>query len=342
MVTLALLLPVGPRVYAGGGRGNQFFADPELQAILQLASWSEAQALSRVNGTLSKDPGDLLARLSRSWLLLRLERPLEGISDATYFITREPDVAWAYYNRGHCNKMLGRGAEAVRDFETALRLLPPADPRRADYLFEIGRADDAVAFLKSQLEQAPSDGTRHYFLGKLYANSGRWADALTEFDAARKGRHAVAKLLLARVYLGVGDPEAAWKALTDPKGHMFKRDSDQIAVDKWICLKLLGKDEEADKLRRNFSPLTTVDDRWGLKIFQLYAGKLDPDVYEAEVRKKAEEVPFGPTATSGRYYLELYRYFKARGALRELQKGPFPTVPGAPPLPVPLDFPLSK
>ena len=79
---------------------------------------------------------------------------------ATEAIEADPTFAWPYAQRGTALAYLGRYTDALRDYDTAIRLRPDLDPAytdRAIVYIRVGRLDDAERDLAFSLTASPND-----------------------------------------------------------------------------------------------------------------------------------------------------------------------------------------
>ena len=82
-------------------------------------------AISDYNNAISRQPEQANAYIDRGSALLRVGRVDEARADFDHAISlHSPDVALAYYNRGMANEKLGNVRDAYRDYKQALTLSP--------------------------------------------------------------------------------------------------------------------------------------------------------------------------------------------------------------------------
>ena len=104
-------------------------------------------------------------------------------------IRATPNYARASYNLGSCQMVFGNYAAAIPYFEAAVR----ADAGFADAYFRLavslskvsGRAPDAIRQYETVLRLRPDDGRAHAELGRLLAGLGRVREAITHLEAAQ-------------------------------------------------------------------------------------------------------------------------------------------------------------
>jgi tetratricopeptide (TPR) repeat protein len=101
-------------------------------------------------------------------------------------IARVPDNARAYANLGNYLSARGRWAEAVLQYETAVRLRPDyadAQNNYADALAQTGRAAEAEVHYRAALRLKPGDATIQGNYAQSLARAGRWPEAVAQYEA---------------------------------------------------------------------------------------------------------------------------------------------------------------
>jgi tetratricopeptide (TPR) repeat protein len=99
--------------------------------------------------------------------------------------------AYLLLDRGLAREQMGRRAEAVKDFTTAIdsQMLPRGDLARAYFdrgvtLDELGRTNDAIADYSRALEQVPRYATALNNRANAYRRTGRYAEARIDYQAS--------------------------------------------------------------------------------------------------------------------------------------------------------------
>jgi Flp pilus assembly protein TadD len=121
---------------------------------------------------------------------------------------------------------LGRGEDAEADYRKAVSLfeaLPPNERGRPDfdprvhyttYLYRQARLSDALSLAEQVTAAWPDYGRGHFEAGRILHQQGKLEQAAAALEKAVKGGHgAPAHLLLARVYLRLGQPDRAQQHL---------------------------------------------------------------------------------------------------------------------------------
>jgi Flp pilus assembly protein TadD/mono/diheme cytochrome c family protein len=176
--------------------------------------WQSARA--EYEKALEIDPGDANARFDLGQLELRHEDFPAAEKEFRQLLAATPKDAVAHAALGAVLAQTQREIEARQEFETALAL----DQKNFDALYNLagilaggtssGDSARAIDLLHQALKQR-DDADAHQLLAAVYAQSGRLAEALPEFQAAQRLRPTEAEphLALAKVYAGMGDMPSA-------------------------------------------------------------------------------------------------------------------------------------
>ena len=122
-----------------------------------------------------------------SWLTARVAADEAAISVLDTALRLDPWNGRAYDVRARSFLSIGKTAEAVKDFETAVRLRPH------DYLFwlrlgysraKLGDHDGARSAYAMSLRLAPNYGRPHWYMGTLLVKMRLHEDAFAEFRSA--------------------------------------------------------------------------------------------------------------------------------------------------------------
>jgi tetratricopeptide (TPR) repeat protein len=98
-----------------------------------------------------------------------------------------PDYPEAHSNLGNALLKAGRGAEAIAECQKALQLEPAyakAHNNLANALLEAGRNQEALVHYHAAIRLKPDDSKNHYNLGNAWLKEGRLRDAITEYETA--------------------------------------------------------------------------------------------------------------------------------------------------------------
>jgi adenylate cyclase len=151
-----------------------------------------AERLDRADALLTRalaiDPRLLLALKAKAALLRTQGRFDDAIMAAEAVIAENPGEPWAYKEIGLSNMYLGRVEDSLGWFAKA-NGLGPRDPGRWSWfdsqghaLILLGRAHEAIRFLRMALDANPSALSPHALLAAAYALLGRLDEARDELE----------------------------------------------------------------------------------------------------------------------------------------------------------------
>jgi tetratricopeptide (TPR) repeat protein len=132
-------------------------------------------------------------------------------------VTQRPGDALAHEQLGSVLRDTGRLAEAVGQYQEAVRLDPELRSARqhlAGVLVELERLDEAIAQYQAALQLAPNDPTLRFNLGSALARAGRMPDAVEQYRTVVRltPDDADAWGNLAMAYAALGETAAAGEA----------------------------------------------------------------------------------------------------------------------------------
>ena len=171
---------------ARAGRPDE--AIPYLEKVAQLSPW-DPKAHSNL--------GAALAELGRTG---------EAIAECEKALQLKPGDSEAHANLAIALAKNGRLDEAIVNFEKALAGNPDSGEIQANLagaLMEKGRLDDAIPHFEKALADNPSSAKLHYDLGRLLAMRERFEEAIPHLEKAA-GQDPAIGGLLAAVYAQVG------------------------------------------------------------------------------------------------------------------------------------------
>ena len=129
----------------------------------------------------------------------------EAIREFQTALRINPDYAKAHYHLGMACGQQGRTDEEIREYQAALRINP--DYLEAHFIlgvtFEVqGRTEEAIQEYQAALRINPDDADAHDILGLAYEKLGRTEDAIREFQAVLRinPNHAGVHYNLGQVY----------------------------------------------------------------------------------------------------------------------------------------------
>lgn len=185
-----------------------------------LAEGRAAEALEELEVLRAQDPGDLETAFTLATGYLRLGEP-EAAAELLELIAREVATPQAWILAGRTYRDFGEHERAREALLTALEL-DPETPRAHYYLgtvelLEEGRLglEAAEQSFRRELELRPDDPVAQLYLGLVLVETRRYREALPALEtaAAAPGSRADALHFLGQAHLGLGELEAAEKAL---------------------------------------------------------------------------------------------------------------------------------
>jgi Flp pilus assembly protein TadD len=138
---------------------------------------------------LELEPDDVDARNNLGTALQSLGRNAEAIAQFEQALKVKPDCVEGHYNLG--NALAGRGQmdEAISQFQQALKLNPDdaqAHTNLGAALLMRGKIDEAIAQFRRALEIEPGNVKPRDNLGKALASRGQFDEAIFQFEQALK------------------------------------------------------------------------------------------------------------------------------------------------------------
>lgn len=117
------------------------------------------------------------------WELKNKMNPL-GIHRRVQVLDRDGLIAYAYNNRGYVHEDLGQHAEAISDFNNAIRHSPKfaaAYNSRGCTYVSLGQYKEAISDFSKAIELNPTDVSAYHNRGGTYFTSGAHAKAVSDF-----------------------------------------------------------------------------------------------------------------------------------------------------------------
>ncbi|MFZ5874869.1 MAG: tetratricopeptide repeat protein [Nitrospirota bacterium] len=192
------------------GRGDYVQARPALERAVELAPGSadslaalgsvyaglgdlaRAQdALVRAGAALDRRPHQPATRLNVAEALLKTGNIREAVRNFQAVVAQEGDrpsflSAKAYVGLGMSAERVGRPADALAAYATALKITPDLDEarfNRANVLMTVGRVPEATAAYEELLARDPKFFQAYFNLGLLYERAGKTDAARQAFGA---------------------------------------------------------------------------------------------------------------------------------------------------------------
>ena len=136
--------------------------------------------------TINQDVFEVVFQTGR--LLMEMEQPGSGRKYLEHATRLDPESGAAFRYLGECYTSIGKAAEAIVAYKTAIK----QNPSDAASLSAMGCLFDeqgenleiSVMFCKESVQLSPENGLFRYRLGQLYLKQNRLDDALKEFKKA--------------------------------------------------------------------------------------------------------------------------------------------------------------
>ncbi len=144
------------------------------------------KAIADFTAAIEEDPRYAFPYYSRGWCYELSGRDDLALEDYNLGIDIDPDYPYIFLERGLVLKKMGRLDEARNDFETTVAKDTVAtDGSSTHYaLHELGRDDEALAWMQKIIDEDPSDAGNWYDYACLYGRMNRVDDALNSLQKA--------------------------------------------------------------------------------------------------------------------------------------------------------------
>ncbi|WP_025659558.1 adenylate/guanylate cyclase domain-containing protein [Rhizobium sp. IBUN] len=162
------------------------------QALAYVNQWSQSpsksleQAIESATQAVALDDRYPYAHWALGVTNLYLRRLDVAIREAERVIALAPNLAEGHESLGNALHYAGRSDEALVCFERAVALNPYYPDIflhfHAQAMFQLGRYEEAVAFLKRRLVRNPGTDISRVLLAASYGHLGRFAEAREEWD----------------------------------------------------------------------------------------------------------------------------------------------------------------
>jgi len=172
--------PQFPRAYCA--LGGTYFLDLTLGIRSMPPAESLRQSQELMEKSIAMDDSDPLPHSNLGWVYVLRERKYDqAIAECERALSLAPNAATSHFWMGNILNFSGKHEEAIRYFQTALRL----DPIPPNHYFSalgraylnLGRYEEAITFMKRTLERAPDHILAHQYLAATYSWAGRPEDA---------------------------------------------------------------------------------------------------------------------------------------------------------------------
>ena len=144
------------------------------------------KAIEDFTAAIEEDPRYAFPYYSRGWCYELTGRGDLALEDYNLGIDIDPDYPYIFLERGLVLKKMGRLDEARADFETAVAKDTVAtDGSSTHYaLHELGRDEEALAWIQKIIDEDPSDAGNWYDYACLYGRMNRIEDAMNALEKA--------------------------------------------------------------------------------------------------------------------------------------------------------------
>lgn len=156
------------------------------QGICYRLTGNFEKAIEDFTAAIEEDPRYAFPYYSRGWCYELTGRNDLALEDYNLGIDIDPDYPYIFLERGLVLKKMGRIDEARVDFETAVAKDTVAtDGSSTHYaLHELGRDDEALAWMQKIIDEDPSDAGNWYDFSCLYTRMNRIEDAMKALEKA--------------------------------------------------------------------------------------------------------------------------------------------------------------
>ena len=195
----------------------------EAHRILGMAYWAEGAydaSIRELEIAVRQNPRDDRSRITLAEVLVEAGEAAKAVDTLREASTAIPQSGLVRYRLGRLYQSLQKDAEALREFDEALRIGPVSGV--SSLLATIGflhlntmNFDGAIDAYSQRVDSDPNNAQAHRQLGDAYRKQGRHDEAFTEFvvtltiDPASADAHAA----LGQLHLASGRPENAVTAL---------------------------------------------------------------------------------------------------------------------------------
>jgi cellulose synthase operon protein C len=183
-------------------------------------NWTSA--VQEFQRTIDQSPTNWHAQIDLGQILLAGQRPQEAKDHALTVLNGDPKNADAEILLSNADMQLNNVDSSLREAQEAIALAPEKAKVYVNLALiqqKSGKDDDAEVTLKKAQSAEPSAVSSYLVLGRLFARQGRWADAVSQFQAAipLTPHDPQPRTALAAIYWKQGAREAAEKVLSDAK-----------------------------------------------------------------------------------------------------------------------------
>jgi tetratricopeptide (TPR) repeat protein len=256
------------------------------QAYMKAQVWNGA--FGELSRTVEIQPGLLTAQLDLGNLYLAGRKTTEARQKAQLILDKDPKNGGAYALLANIEASEQHSDEALKQMQKAI----DTDPNNSQlYLnlavFQVNNKDFAAAETSAKKSiQIKSTEDNHQFLGTLYAQQQRWADAEQESKASITAapNSMAARVRLANLYLAQQKPEIAEQVVAQAKKDLGK-DAQTYTV---LADFYLGRGQ-VDKALAEFAAISKEHPK-DLAISKRYAEVLLLTNHDADAQRITDEI----------------------------------------------------
>ncbi len=224
-----------------------------MQTLLGLISGADSKTVARVEQALELDDSLGEAHATLAYYKSAVDWDWSGAEkEFARAIALNPNYATAHHWHAYNLISTGNAAGAIAEITRAQEIDPASLVINADvgHIYYLARRNDlAFLALRKTLQMDPNFGDAHLRLGEVYAQEGRYSDAIVEFETAKNlkgGENVLASCYLGFVY-ALSGKRAQAQELIDKIDRSTKETYPEV-YDKALILAVLGQKDEAFKL----------------------------------------------------------------------------------------------
>ena len=153
----------------------------------RIAVWQDS--LSLWNDVISKHPNVALAYHNRGSLLWEMGKYEQAILEYNRVLKLDPSSAKGYNNRGNVKLDMKRYRAAILDYNNAIQLVASyskAYSNRGIARYNLEEYENAFSDFNKAIELNPENAQGYYNRGNAYYKSGKFAEAIIDFSRAIK------------------------------------------------------------------------------------------------------------------------------------------------------------
>lgn len=209
----------------------------QARELMANGSYREAQTI--LNNVIEKSPDHQAAYNMRGITRLELDEPAQAIKDFDTSIRLDSSDYRAFYNRGNAYYQVQDYTQAVRDYDRAMRLEPKSADiyiNRANTLVQLESFEEAIRDYEFALKLDEGNYLTHFNLGRTYYLIVEQEKAKTSFEKCVSiySTYAPAHYFLAMISLETNDTEAACMYLKQAADLGYQQ---AVEVSKIYCAK---------------------------------------------------------------------------------------------------------